>query len=83
MFLICLISHNWNISIGYFKQERILAKDSTDGKPEGRTAESIPIRKCFPMEPGMETSNSTTTLLSEDIKAHQQIPPCVVLLCKR
>lgn len=35
------------------------------------------------MEPGMELPTPTTTLLSEGIKAHQQIPPCVVLLCKR
>lgn len=60
-----------------------MTQDSTDGKAEGRIAEPMPIRKRFPMEPGMETPNSTTTLLSEDIKAHQQIHPCIVLPCKR
>lgn len=35
------------------------------------------------MESGMKTPNSTTTLLSKDIKANQQIHPCIVLLCKR
>lgn len=81
--LIYLTSHNWNISVGCFKQEKILTQDSTDGKAEGRIAEPVPIRKCFPLEPGMELPTPTTTLLSEGIKAHQQIPPCVALLCKR
>lgn len=57
-FLVCPTFRNWKISVGHFKQEKRLAEDSTDAKAEGMIAESMSIRKCFPIDSGTEIPNS-------------------------
>jgi len=58
LFFFCPTFHSWYISVGYFIQEKRLTQDSTNEKAQGRTAESVPIRKCFPIEPGIGILNS-------------------------